>query len=75
MTYVGGGGNSVLGLFIEMVDEEEEEEEEIRVVPRIESDHLPVVVKLRGMNETERNKRRNGKDKILTGTTESEGAG
>ena len=57
MTYVGGGGNSVLDLVIEMEDEEEDRVKEIRVVPRIESDHLPVVVKLRGMNETENTER------------------
>ena len=54
----------MLNLVIKMKDEEEDRVQEIKVVRRIASDHLPVVVKLRGMNEiesTQRNTRRKGK--------------
>lgn len=53
LTFVGEGGNSVLDLLIEFESGEENVVEEIRVVPRIESDHLPVQFTIRGNTGTQ----------------------
>ena len=53
LTYVGGGGaSSVLDLIIELEDEEEDTIESMKVVPRIESDHLPVTMNLNVENNS-----------------------
>ena len=54
LTYVGGGGaSSVLDLIIELEDEEEDTIESMKVVPRIETDHLPVTMNLNIKNNSE----------------------
>lgn len=52
-TFVGGGGNSVLDLAIEVENEKGSVIDELKVVPRIESDHLPVEIHIRRKIERE----------------------
>lgn len=47
-TFVGDGGNSVLDLVIEVEKESGSIIEELEIVPRIESDHLPISLTCRG---------------------------
>lgn len=52
-TFIGGGGNSVLDLAIEVENEKGSVIDEIKVVPRIESDHLPVEIHIGTKRERE----------------------
>ena len=54
LSYVGGGGaSSVLDLIIELEDEEEDTIENMKVVPRIGSDNLPLTMNLDIENNSE----------------------
>lgn len=59
-TYVGGEGNSVLDLVIEIESVTGSIIEEIRVEPRIESDHLPVEVYIGKKNTKGERKKKGG---------------
>lgn len=61
-TFVGGGGSSVLDLVIEVENERGSVIDELKVVPRIESDHLPVELLIRRKAERE-DRRKKGREK------------
>lgn len=76
ITYIGANGSSVLDLIIS-VDNGENIVESIEVVPRIESDHLPVVFNLLQNNEDANNGARenskvNSRTKLVWDTSKRE---
>lgn len=65
VTYVGGGGgSSVLDLVIWLEDEDEGLLQSLEVIPRVESDHLPVALAVQGILRQVK-KTEKGKNKTL----------